>query len=583
MSPESTRFAGSTETVRVLTVPTGTPMPAVTVVRAVPRWLVACGFGAVVATLVLLTTALTFVPDSYLALYAGRFVAQTGVPVADPFTAVAHGREWIDEQWLGQWLYYRAWLAGGNAAVGALSAALIAVSFGLLTSTILRRGISPTRAVIWSTVALFVCLLNLVIRTQSFAYPCYAAMLWILLEDARRERYNWRVFLGLPVLIVWANVHGSALMGAAIATAWLVYRAVRSRRADPASSDRYLATAFVFAASVMIISPYSPRGLIHYYTSVLQNPELTRYVPEWQPATFGGASIEFVILLGLVLVTVAYAFGKGLRPSWPLLVLVAVTAAGGIHAVRLQAWFAFPAVILMADVMEQLAPGRRQGALLSGRRTQLLGVASAGLLVVSGALALLQPAGALKYEFVGVVIGFLGIVLAASAGGYASRWLRPVLIGAGCVPLLCATVALAGTHSRQFEAMVPHRALDVATAYAQAHPGTRILADDITSPALLWLAPQLDGRIGFDPRYELYSRRQLMPFLHYVSMDTPTWAAVTRNYQVLVVSRDKNPAAGPGRRRVARLAGDPLRPPQRGGRPHLTAQMQQTCQARLLH
>ena len=117
--------------------------------------------------------------------------------------------------------------------------------------------------------------------------------------------------MAVPVLILWANIHGSALMGAGIAAGWAIYRmVVMRRRGDSRSSDRYIATAFAFGASALLVSTYSPHALVDYYRSVLQNPSLARYVPEWAPATFTGVSLVFVLLLALVLVVV----GCGYRP-----------------------------------------------------------------------------------------------------------------------------------------------------------------------------------------------------------------------------------------------------------------------------
>jgi hypothetical protein len=42
------------------------------------------------------------VQDTWLALLAGRDIAEHGIPHHESLTALAHGRRWIDQQWLAQ-------------------------------------------------------------------------------------------------------------------------------------------------------------------------------------------------------------------------------------------------------------------------------------------------------------------------------------------------------------------------------------------------------------------------------------------------------------------------------------------------
>ncbi len=60
---------------------------------------------AFAATLVVhLSTSL--VADGWMALLSGRVVAQHGLPSHDAVTIWAHGRTWVDQQWLAQVTLY---------------------------------------------------------------------------------------------------------------------------------------------------------------------------------------------------------------------------------------------------------------------------------------------------------------------------------------------------------------------------------------------------------------------------------------------------------------------------------------------
>ena len=154
--------------------------------------------------------------DSYYDLYAGRYIVQHGIPHWNVVTVVAHGAPWIDQQWLAQVLYYGAWAAGGYPAVALLSSLVLTSGFAVLALTMHSRGVPPARMFLWTCGTLIVYLGNIVIRAQSFAYPLFALTLWLVVADSRAPRLRARTWLVLPVLVLWANTHGSVLIGAAM-------------------------------------------------------------------------------------------------------------------------------------------------------------------------------------------------------------------------------------------------------------------------------------------------------------------------------------------------------------------------------
>ncbi|HEV8154775.1 MAG TPA: hypothetical protein VGP67_04535, partial [Gaiellales bacterium] len=64
----------------------------------------AASLTALVFTAVACTTSRLLMLDTFASLAAGREIAQHGVPHTEVLTWAAHGRPWIDQQWLGQWL-----------------------------------------------------------------------------------------------------------------------------------------------------------------------------------------------------------------------------------------------------------------------------------------------------------------------------------------------------------------------------------------------------------------------------------------------------------------------------------------------
>src|SRR5205085_2842874 len=117
------------------------------------------------------------------------------------------------------------------------------------------------------------------------------ATLWLLLDDARRP--SRRVFWTLPLLVLWANVHGSVLLGAGLVALAGLVRLAQARR----PTARGLALTFLPWAC-MLASPYAAH-LPAYYKKVLVGGDFSHLVTEWVPTTLQLVTIPvFILVLG---------------------------------------------------------------------------------------------------------------------------------------------------------------------------------------------------------------------------------------------------------------------------------------------
>jgi hypothetical protein len=417
--------------------------------------------------------------DSYLDLAGGRYIVHHGIPHAEVWTVAGHGRAWIDQQWLAHVLYYIAWRGGGYPAVALLSTLLIASAFAALAALIAWRGVAPHRAALWSVGAFGACAGNTVIRAQSFAFPLFVALLALILHHVRKRDPSWELAAALALLVVWANVHGTVLMGAAVCVLYCAFRATeaaRERRGRPLAlySSVAVAAGFSFAACPYGFSAAS------YYGSLIGNRAVSGHILEWSPPSLAYiVSYGFFAVLLLVVASVAYAYGRSVRIEPVELAIVGALVLLAAHGVRYQVWFV------------------------------LAGVSCAAV-AVAGATRRRPPP--LPGRFVGLV--------AVAALAFA----------------VFAAATLGGTSDRRFERLAPGRAIAAAATYAAAHPHARILADDLSSSALLWLAPATAGRVGFDARLEQFGQGDLERWFDYVGVDGPDWLGATRGYDVLLAS-----------------------------------------------
>ena len=100
---------------------------------------------------------------------------------------------------------------------------------------------------------------------------------------------------------------------------------------------------------------------------------------------------------------------------------------------------------------------------------------------------------------------------------------------------------LAAAPERTFDRFVSQPAVASSADYAAAHPGARILADDVTGSQLLWRYPSLAGRVGFDARTEVYRPADFLRFARFLTVSGSSWTAATRGYQVVAVTCSLHP------------------------------------------
>jgi hypothetical protein len=406
--------------------------------------------------------------DAWLALAAGRAVFDHGLPHHDWLAVWTSGHSWVDQQWLGQLSLYGVASLGGLRLLAAVHAALIT---GALAATIVvaRRLGGSSRSVLYLIPFVFPLLVISMwqVRTQSLAFPLFVAVVVLLTLDARTP--SSRVYLVLPLLCVWANVHGSIVLGVALT-------AVRGLDLL-AKGSRLRGTALAAAAPLCLLaSPYGFQ-LVGYYRSTLFNPAFHALVNEWQPTKLGLTTASFFILL----VGAGWLLGRSrialTRFEW---LMLAVTGAAGLDAVRNVGYFALVALMLLPSALDRAwpatasAPGRRLDAMLS---VAALAVAAVIALNVLG-----KPA-----------------------------------------------ISLAGPND-------PAAAAAVARAVERT-PTTRVFADVRYADWLIWAQPSLAGRIAYDIRFELLSRRQLAEIYAFNDPLGQSWSVTSAGYAVLVLDR----------------------------------------------
>ncbi len=296
---------------------------------------------------------------------AGTEILATGaIPRMDTWTFTVAGTPWLDQQWLAQVILALGHRAGGWELLAVLRALLVAGSVGLLVAVGLARGASPRTASILALVAFALAAPALALRPQLLGILLFALLLWLVASRARHPR----AYLLAPVVVlVWANVHGSFVLGPAVlGYAWLSDALARR----PA---RLTLWVLVAGTAATFVNPFLAGAWV-YAAGMGANPAIAGQVSEWQRT----APLEMPGLLFYpsVIVTAVLLIrnrGRVAPPDW---ILGAAMAFMGVWAVRGVAWWAFAMAFLLAGAVADRArvsgPGRASG--VNGVTAALLAV-----------------------------------------------------------------------------------------------------------------------------------------------------------------------------------------------------------------
>lgn len=331
--------------------------PAVTRVRRVVAWiererislavpvLFGCLYFAIVRKLLS--------QDGYLALVAGRDIVHHGLPDFENLTVYAHGVRWVDQQWLSQLGMYGLVRLGGLPLL-ALVHVVLAMTVVAIAVFVARCAGARPHAVMAVALLAFVPLSYVLatIRTEIFGAVACAVVLALLVMDARWP--SRRVWAVVPVLALWANLHGSVLLGAGLGVVRGLTLAL-----EPSTRRRGITFA-VCCALAAAASPYIVH-LPEYYEHTAFNREFGRVVGEWRPMALSLATAPYFALLLLGV----WAYGR--RPealtTWEWLALL-LTGIAGMAASRNAGWYALLAMMTLPTVV--WTSGRERERRVSG-------------------------------------------------------------------------------------------------------------------------------------------------------------------------------------------------------------------------
>jgi hypothetical protein len=280
-------------------------------------------------------------PDLYWHIATGRKIWETGsFPQLDEFSHTFRGHPWIARDWLGDLIFFGAYSVAGLRGAAMITGGAIALAFALLF-LMLARSMRLTVAIGVAVVALALSLSHLHARTQIFGDALIIVWVAALVRavDAKTSP-SWML---LPVMILWANVHGSFVAGLALTVALAAEAVFDSPGGERLLVARRWAVFLLAAVGAACLTPYGARPLLSAFQVIGAN-EAKPYLAEWQAVSFETAPIQVFAVLALLLL--ALVNGVKIR-FWRLIILLLV-ATYMLTSVRFIFLFNIIAPLLLA-------------------------------------------------------------------------------------------------------------------------------------------------------------------------------------------------------------------------------------------
>jgi hypothetical protein len=265
----------------------------------------------------------TIGPDARWLGALGRTIAHGGIPRGVPFAA-APSADWPNVPALAELAF--SGLLGAFGDRGLLLAQVLAVTFGLVVLSRDARGAGARDTGVASSIYLFVpaALLAVVgIKAQLFSLALFPLLAVLLRAETRAP--SRRVWLLVPLVALWSNLHGAVLVGLAVALVYLGHRLRRS----PLESV-LVGGAAVLALCATPALERTPR----YYLGVAGSEAAKRGYGLWAPLS---PTSWFDLLLVAGAVVLAVTFVRARPPAWEL-VAAALLAGLTVHTARNGVW-----------------------------------------------------------------------------------------------------------------------------------------------------------------------------------------------------------------------------------------------------
>ena len=267
-------------------------------------WPLIVGMIACIGLLTLSSWHTSVDPDTYMHLSIGQWILDhRSIPAMDIYSHTMRGGVWTAHEWLSECIFAAFYNLGGWSALVMLVALMLALTLALLLRFLLNR-VPPIYAIFFTAITYSALANHLLIRPHVLSWPLLLVWCSVLINVSEKQQGPpW--FL-LPLMVLWANLHGSFVFGLAIAIplgAQALWDCLPSKRMR---LFREWIIFWLLAVGACMLTPLGLEGLLFPF-SLFKLSHLGA-ITEWMPYEFIGlggleitlASYFILALMGLI-------------------------------------------------------------------------------------------------------------------------------------------------------------------------------------------------------------------------------------------------------------------------------------------
>lgn len=312
-------------------------------------------FALAVAAFLAFAPALFNDGDTSWHLGAGRLILATGsVPDGDPFSFTFAGRPWTAHEWLAEVLMAAAFAAASWGGLAVLTAGVVGGLLVLLGLE-LRRWLAMPRVIVALTLVAAMLAPFTLARPHVFAWPLLAG--WTIVLMRARKAGRAPPLLAAPLMIVWANLHASFIVGLVLVGVFALEALVHE--ADRRRALLGWAGFGLVSLALSLLTPHGVHGLL--YPLQVSGMKALPLIMEWRRTEPGQDWLFLAIVAGTGLLVLIR------RPRFSVvrIVLLAAILYLAIAHVRHQPLVAILGVLLLAGPLSGTSPQPVRGARLA--------------------------------------------------------------------------------------------------------------------------------------------------------------------------------------------------------------------------
>lgn len=251
-------------------------------------------------------TPLRSTNDAWWHLKSGKIILERkSLPENDVFAYTSEDIAWHNHEWLAQVVFYMVYSVGGGEVQDGIRMVILFKAFILLGAYLLifylawRETKSIPVAVLAAFWAVTLSRRTIYPRPPLVTYLFFAFTLYLLIEkESGRISGKW-LWILVPLMIFWANLHGGFLLGLIAIGAWFgseVIKVVIKKKTFQESEILFFGGLLASCVAASLVNPYT----YHLYLlpgRVMSDVGLVRAIPELRsPDFFYTRGFEYLIL-----------------------------------------------------------------------------------------------------------------------------------------------------------------------------------------------------------------------------------------------------------------------------------------------